>query len=266
MSNRYEVTRAAVEVSKVELTPEEVELDAINRQQRRWSWLSIATMIVSFIHMVGALAMFSAGHKIEQFAAVLMTGLVDGATWVVANYQDYAKRRKLTRSKLVSTLLWVALSISFGLNLAYLLTHRPATLHPWISSSIAIAFAIFIPLCIAVASLARGELEDDKTHLGTVNVDTSSPEKKPTITLDEINEIINVMREQNALPLVDTESVIEPIPLDTRAMEWLKLNDAGHSYGEISRSLGGTPSRAFIGRQVKLARERLTQPDPSVDD
>ena len=160
----FGIDKLAVQFSKK--SPEQLEHDANERQQRRWSWLSIATMIVSFIHMVAALSLFSDGSFFGNIAAILMTALVDGATWVVANYKDYSKRRNKQRSWLVSTLLYVALFISFSLNLAYLLIHRPVALPPLVAYGIALAFSLFIPLCIAVASLARGELEDDKTHMG----------------------------------------------------------------------------------------------------
>jgi predicted DNA-binding protein (UPF0251 family) len=205
--DEYQVTRAAIEVQRVEKAPEDVELAAIERQKGRFFWLSIATMVVSFIHMVGALALFSDGTTIGAFAAFLMTGLVDGATWVVTGYYDYAKRRNLKRGKLVASLLIVALIISCGLNLAYLLTHMPASLPGLVGWSIALAFAVFIPLCIAVASAERGQLEDDKTQYlaaQPVNVD-----KNPVVT--------------TVAPTVGALPYAAGTPIDSRAAEWLRL-------------------------------------------
>lgn len=160
----YQVTRAAVEVERVEQTPEALDLVAIDRQQRRFSLLSLATIIVSFVHMVSALALFSGDHWYEGIAAMLMTGLVDFATWAVAGYIDYAKRRGLSRSRWVLLLFYSALGISGGLNFAYLYANRPTAdqLPSWASIAIACVFAFFIPACIGVASLIRGELEDDR--------------------------------------------------------------------------------------------------------
>ena len=153
-------------------------------------------MIVSFIHMVAALSLFSDGSFFGNIAAILMTALVDGATWVVANYKDYSKRRNKQRSWLVSTLLYVALFISFSLNLAYLLIHRPVALPPLVAYGIALAFSLFIPLCIAVASLARGELEDDKTHM----VDAQMPKIREVadtafVPLESHNDSASVLPE-----------------------------------------------------------------------
>lgn len=164
MKDEYHVTRAALEIQRSEPTPEHIEISAIDRQQRRFSWLSVAAIIVSFVHMAAALALFSGSSWYEQIAALAMTGLVDFATWVIAGYVDYAKRRGLSRSGWIKLLFGFALAISMGLNGAYLWSHRPAeSLLPWwISLFITGTFALFIPMLIGVASLARGELEDDR--------------------------------------------------------------------------------------------------------
>lgn len=43
--------------------------------------------------------------------------------------------------------------------------------------------------------------------------------------------------------------------LDTRAADWMAMNDRGVSYQKISDALGGKPSKAYIGRQINLYRE-----------
>jgi hypothetical protein len=145
-------------------TTEALELHAIERQQRRFGWISLAAIVVSFVHMATALALFSRESLIERGAALAMTALVDVATWAIANYVDYARRRQLTRSSWVKGLFAFALAISMGLNGTYLYAYRPATdvLPTWTSILIAIAFAVFVPMLIGVASLIRGELEDDR--------------------------------------------------------------------------------------------------------
>lgn len=249
MTKRYAVTRAAVEVAQVDLTPAQVELAAIERQQRRWSWLSIATMIVSFIHMVGALALFSDGSLMGTFAAILMTALVDGATWVVANYTDYAKRRNKQRNLLVSTLLWVALTISFGLNLAYLLVHRPSNLNMVIGVGIAFAFAAFIPLCIGVASLARGELEDDKLQpQNPVNVD----KKTRVRVVDKPHPILDVPPSDAQL-----EPMVDETATEDRGADWLRRRVAGETFSDIAKSVG--VSRQYVSRVVATYQAQLSE-------
>lgn len=147
---------------------DQLEAETIRRHMRRFSWLSTATIAVSFIHMVGAIALYSPEATgllavMHMAAAVGMTALTDLASWVVANYLHYAKRRKLTRSGWIKALFAFALVITLGLNFAYLWKYKPAAteIPIWTSALIAGAFGIFIPMCIAVSALARGELEDD---------------------------------------------------------------------------------------------------------
>lgn len=259
----YQVTRAAIAVQRVEKTPEDIELSAIERQQRRFFWLSIGTMIVSFIHMVGALALFSDGSTIGKFAAFLMTGLVDGATWVVTGYFDYAKRRNLKRGKLVASLLVVALIISCGLNLAYLITHMPAALPGIVGWSIALAFAVFIPLCIAVASAERGQLEDDKT----VYLTTEDRNVAPRMN---VSEVARPPRGAPALPAIDLDARLPRAPLasapkiDARAAEWLRLKEAGATYGEIAAQLGIT--RQYVSRNANAYKAHLIEEGTDGDE
>jgi hypothetical protein len=156
-------------------TTEALELHAIERQQRRFGWISVAAIVVSFVHMATALALFSRESLIERGAALAMTALVDVATWAIANYVDYARRRQLTRSSWVKGLFAFALAISMGLNGAYLYAYRPAAdvLPTWTSIPIAIAFAVFVPMLIGVASLIRGELEDDRLCIQQAQVTQS---------------------------------------------------------------------------------------------
>jgi MFS family permease len=242
----YQVTRAAIEVQRIEKSPEDIELGAIERQQRRFFWLSIATMVVSFIHMVGALALFSDGTTLGAVAAFLMTGLVDGATWVVTGYYDYAKRRNLKRGKLVAALLVVALIISCGLNLAYLISHMPATLPGLVGWSVAVAFAVFIPLCIAVASAERGQLEDDKTLYLTGDTRNVAPkvivtQVAPSATnAPQLLDIDLDMRLPRAQPT--------SAGIDERAVEWLRLKENGATYAEVAQHFG--VARQYVSRHA----------------
>lgn len=221
-------------------------------QQRNWKYLSWATIIVSFAHMVGALTLFSDGSNWGKFIASMMTGLVDGATWVCATYLDFAKRREMKRNNAVVALLIGALTISFGLNLAYMLTNRPATLNGNVATAIAVVFSIFIPACIGVASLTVGELEDSKS----VNVDNKSSTKSHKTTAKVITP---ETPETKLLPAVDVDTVLDlPSGIDDRAVKWHDRNKAGETYAAISTSVGGSPSRQYIGDQVKRYRAWLT--------
>lgn len=240
--------KAAVHITKETKPPTDT-------QQRNWKYLSWATIIVSFAHMVGALTLFSDGSGWGRFIAAMMTGLVDGATWVCATYLDFAKRREMKRNNAVVALLVGALTISFGLNLAYMLTNRPATLNGTVATAIAVVFSIFIPACIGVASLTVGELEDSKS----VNVDKQNDQ----LSTKQHRTTANVITPQpKALPAVNVDTVLEiPSSIDKRAVDWHEQNEAGATYAAISAGLGGSPSRQYIGDQVKRYRAWLTALD-----
>ena len=146
-------------------TPAELELRAIDRQQRRFGRLSLLAIVVSFVHMAAALALFSGAAWYEVGAALAMTALVDVATWMLAGYFDYAARRQLACSRWIKVTFGFALAISMFLNGAYLYANRPASLPGLMGIAIAAAFAVFVPLLIGVASLIRGELEDDRLRI-----------------------------------------------------------------------------------------------------
>ena len=115
--------------------------------------------------MAAALALFSGAAWYEVGVALAMTALVDVATWVLAGYFDYAARRQLARSRWIKVTFGFALAISMFLNGAYLYANRPASLPGLMGVAIAAAFAVFVPLLIGVASLIRGELEDDRLRI-----------------------------------------------------------------------------------------------------
>lgn len=153
------------------------ELSVITQQRNRFVFVSMAAIVVSFVHMAAALVLFSEATWYERGAALGMTALVDLATWAVAEYLDYAARRELTRSPWTKVLFGFALVISMFLNGAYLWANRPPDkdLPEVMSAGIAIAFAVFTPLLIAVASLIRGELTNDRmTLLQTAQVEQTA--------------------------------------------------------------------------------------------
>jgi hypothetical protein len=135
--------------------------DLIRRQRRRFGTLSIAAIVVSFVHMASALTLYSHTNWYDIAAALAMTALVDVVTWAVAEYLDYARRYRLQRSRWSKVLFAFALMISMFLNGAYLWAYRPATLPEWMNILIVGSFAVFVPLTIAVSSLIRGELTID---------------------------------------------------------------------------------------------------------
>ena len=170
---------------------DQLEIGAIEYQQRWFSRTSIGVIVVSFVHMFMALALFSSPLEpgtwgfivwiVERLAAAGMTLSVDIVTWRLAEYHHYAQRNELARSPWVRRLFNVALGISMFLNGAYLWVHAPKDLNPIIGGMIALLFALFIPMTIGVFSLINGELEDDKHKIAKRIVQRAAEASAPQL-------------------------------------------------------------------------------------
>lgn len=142
-----------------------VELAAIEKQDRTFRWLAWLTIGVSFVHMSSALMLFSEASWLHWIAAGLMTLMIDLSTAALAGYLFYVKRRRRVPSRWVTVCFGFGLLIGVGLNGAYMWANRPAEqVIPFaVSAAISVTFATFVPAVIGIASLIRGELEDDRT-------------------------------------------------------------------------------------------------------
>lgn len=82
------------------------------------------------------------------------------------------------------------------------------------------------------------------------------PEKRqlPQVDEDKKYQPVSVNVDEKMMVLVDGR----PKRVDDRAAVWLTAN-ATMSYQEISDSLGGKPSKAYIGAHVKMYREYIQQ-------
>lgn len=177
MWNGFKIRRAAVEVERIDKTPQQIELEAISHHRSAFRRLGVAVFVVSFIHMFTALSVYSDGSRLEQFASVAMTGLIDYSTWQLARYIFYVKRRDVLaklgmvqREMVSERTKWSVRTFSFGLLLCFLLNlyfmwlRTPAneSMVQWvINVGIALALSLFIPMLIAVAALIEAELEND---------------------------------------------------------------------------------------------------------
>lgn len=272
----------------------DLELEAIDEQSTRMSVLSLSTIVVSFIHMVVALALFSDGSWYGNLAAFLMTALVDGATWVVTKYLDYSKRLQKARSWFIKALLGLALFISFGLNFAYMLSHAPKSVPMLLAVAIGLAFSVFIPACIAIPSLAAGELEDDRLQLRQaalaeqpapalpMHAEPYQPALPQAPMIGQTRRLSKPPRQRlpkpatrPALPApevddddqsvnVDFAKRLDANGIDERASLWLELNqDQGLGSRKIKAywfdNFNENVSYQYIGKHIKLLRDQQNQ-------
>lgn len=271
----YKIRRAAIEVERTDMTKVDIELDAIQRQQRRFKWVTYTMIGVSFIHMFAALALFSGAEWYEQLAAAGMTLMVDIATWALAEYHHYAKRRQLARSGWVRVVFGVALFISCTLNGSYLYANRPGEqqLPAWVSIAIAVLFALFVPMLIAVASLIRGELEDDRIQVVQGTVPSVQAVRTPRRALGKTNEHIE------ALPALTEQPAIPASDLAYNAKARVNTTDAGaiithliandvqsfSSARELGRICGwGSPASASAGLRTLIDADAVQRDDNGV--
>jgi hypothetical protein len=171
------MTSMAFPMPAQEFSTFDLEIKAIQRMRKRFSFLTVFTILVSFVHMAASLILFSSENYLEQGAALLMTILVDIVTWMVASYIDYARVRDLDRSGWALALFFASLIISALLNFAYLYANRPPPeIIPYAASvAIAVAFAIFVPGTIAVSSVVSGELYRDLLDRQAEQIESTKP-------------------------------------------------------------------------------------------
>lgn len=248
----------------------ELEIAGIERQQRRFAWLSLLAIVVSFIHMASALALFSRAEWYERAAALAMTGLVDVATWIVAGYLDFARRQR-SRSRWAQILFAFALVISMFLNGAYLYANRPSAeiLPEWMSVCVALAFAVFVPMLIGVAALIRGDLENQRLELLVAQTNDFSLVAQPAfdaaperdnehnVALQEKNTAVQlpspqVTNDQAAVTLQPTNSGTAP-PAQPRSATNGKALLATNDVAGMLRTLRQAQVREFANAR-ELAR------------
>lgn len=267
----YRINRAAIEIERGDQTKTDIELAAIARQQGRFKWLTYIMIAVSFVHMFAALALFSGAEWYEQLAAAGMTLMVDLATWALAEYHHYAKRRNLARSAWVRTLFGVALFISCTLNGSYLYANRPSEQSlPYIMAvAIAVLFALFVPMLIGVASLIRGELEDDRIQAVQQETAVQTVQQPPRKALEKTNEHI-LTDEQAAIPASDLayNAKAEISTADAEQIAAHLYRSGVQSFAsarELSRLCGwGSPSSGSAGLRTLLANGTVHRTDDGV--
>lgn len=270
----YQIRRAAVEIERADANPLDIELNAIQRQQRRFAWITYTMIGVSFVHMFTALALFSGAGWLEWLAAAGMTLMVDLATWGLAEYHHYAKRRKLARSAWVRVVFGVALFISCTLNGAYLYAHRPneQALPAWMSIVIAVLFALFVPMLIGVASLIRGELEDDRIQAMQLDAQPSVSVQKPRKASGKTNEHFPPMIEAhlNSIPASDLayNAKSEISTIDAPAIV-AHLNSSGVQAFKSARELGrlcgwSSPASGSAGLKTLIDASAVQRDDQGV--
>lgn len=160
-SNRYEVTRAAVEVSKIELTPEQVEIKNAHDLQSRFKWLGIGWIGVSFVHMYALMKLFKVEGFIEEASLFIMVLGIDLALLYLATYVAIQRRKKQP----VGCFMWLgftfALLVEWTFNIGALWGNRPdnSVIPTALSSAISIIFGTFVPLIIYVSSAIPSMLD-----------------------------------------------------------------------------------------------------------
>lgn len=234
MWNGFKIRRAAVEVERINKTPQQIELEAISHHRSAFRRLGVAVFVVSFIHMFTALSVYSDGSRLEQFASVAMTGLIDYSTWQLARYIFYVKRRDVLaklgmvqREMVSERTKWSVRTFSFGLLLCFLLNlyfmwlRTPANESSvqWaINVGIALALSLFIPMLIAVAALIEAELENDFIMLEQDAAKRNALQKQITPNIRVVEN--DALRSNNEIV-----TPAQPLPRPSSLKSILNTND-----------------------------------------
>lgn len=156
------------------------------------------------------------------------------------------RARNISRGAVVVSVLYVAV--------AGYATRNPGALIniPWYSE-VALALLHATPLATLNYLVAQLLLHEDEEidALESVNVDTFQP---------RIRTMPASMMTRRALPASSGATLrLQPATNIAQVDEWIAwhANGKGISYGDISKQLGGTPSRQYIGNCCKQRRAQL---------
>lgn len=144
----------------LERTPEQIELEQIDKQRKRFKYLTYLMIGVSIASLVPGLLLFSddiidSGAKI---GAILGLELYTAA---LAMYIAAARRAGHPVGCSAWVLFIACLLVSFGLNTSHLWSKRPPPdkIPDLLAKSIAVVFGAFIPLSIYTGATIGGSLD-----------------------------------------------------------------------------------------------------------
>lgn len=161
---------------------------------------------------------------------------------------DEARRRArhISQGAVVVSVLYVAV--------AGYATRNPGALIdiPWYSE-VALALLHATPLATLNYLVAQLLLhEDDEIGSPVVNVDDFAPK------IISINRPVPTSMRPRLLPVPSSQLKYLPVQEEADRVDgWIAMNDNNISYAEISRKLGGKPSKAYIGACCKKRRQQL---------
>lgn len=134
--------------------------DPAAQHRARFAWVSRGAILVSFSHMAGTMALYSAGALWDRLVAGAMTLIVDLALWSLAEYLLFCRQQGRRPVWIVPAMFGLAVVISIALNAAYLWANRPPpeSVPEWLSVLIAGAFSVLVSGFIVAAAVVEGEL------------------------------------------------------------------------------------------------------------
>jgi hypothetical protein len=181
----------------------------------------------------------------------------------VQRYRTASQRnraRNISRGAVAVSILYVAVAAYFYRN--------PEALAaiPWYGE-VALALLHAIPLATLnylVAQLLLHEDEHEDAQPATEATQLEVTPESRNVAQPSIR-IIDVMRSKPAtmrrsLPAPSAATMPRAMASADKVDAWIARNDAGETYADISRSLGGKPSRAYISAQCNARRAQLAQP------
>ena len=223
--------------------------------QKKWRFI-LGRLPLPMLALAASHGVYSFGTLYMPWYFALISAAAFELTYVglaVANLQTDDERRRarnISVGAVVVSILYNAVAAYFHRNPSTLVDMR------W-QAEAGLALLHAAPLATVaylVASLllhSESVLETSASTSLAVNADDFSPK----ITV--VNRPIPASMRPRQLPAPSLTAAYSAVD-SSRVDDWIAQNDGGTSYAEISRQLGGKPSKAYIGSCCKRRRQQLT--------
>ncbi len=133
-------------------------LITMETQKQSFFWLALGVIVVSFVHIAAVVSLFSGEGFLDRVAAILLAVVVDVYLAMASWYIDFRKQKGYGVSAQVWAVTMLALCVSLGMNLAYMVNHMPDGIPLWLAWPVAIGFSVLTTAIVWISSVISSEV------------------------------------------------------------------------------------------------------------